>query len=45
MLLFVTSVLLKIIPELGSAGLKQRFTTLPLCKPTPEKFTIELIVF
>ena len=44
-LFFLRSILLKITPEFGSAGLIVMDTAKPLCRPTPLKVRFLLIVF
>ena len=40
-----TSILLNLMPVLTSAGFKQRFTFIPLCKPMPSNSIGSLRVF
>ena len=41
----LTSVLLKIMPVFGSAGLIVKFASCPLCSPIPSKTKLSFIVF
>ena len=45
MLSLIRSILLKTIPEFGSAGLIVKFAITPVCRATPLKETLFLTVF